>query len=40
MNLPWKRLIRFEATDGRVLRGEPIAPDDVDLGFITESDKL
>lgn len=40
MNLPWKRLIRFITTDGRTLRGEPIAPDDLDLGFITEADQL
>ncbi len=26
MSLPWKRLIRFIATDGRTLRGEPILP--------------
>lgn len=41
MSLPWKRLIRFIATDGRLLRGEPILPTPTtDLGFITESDKL
>lgn len=40
MTLPWKRLIRFQATDGRILRGEPIISDDVDLGFITEADEL
>ncbi|KAJ5875665.1 uncharacterized protein N7473_013012 [Penicillium subrubescens] len=41
MSLPWKRLIRFIATDGRTLRGEPILPTpDTDLGFITEADKL
>lgn len=41
MALPWKRLIRFIATDGRVLRGEPILPNPkTDLGFITESDNL
>lgn len=41
MSLPWKRLIRFIATDGRTLRGEPILPTPTtDLGFITESDKL
>ncbi|KAF9887007.1 hypothetical protein FE257_010623 [Aspergillus nanangensis] len=40
MNLPWKRLIRFQATDGRILRGEPIVADDVDLGFISETDKI
>ncbi|KAJ9659304.1 hypothetical protein H2198_003180 [Neophaeococcomyces mojaviensis] len=33
MKTPWTRLIRFEATDGRILRGEPILPnDDFDLG--------
>ncbi|KAL5358439.1 hypothetical protein BJX96DRAFT_182919 [Aspergillus floccosus] len=40
MSLPWKRLIRFVATDGRILRGEPIVSNDVDLGFITESDQI
>ncbi|KAH8700323.1 fumarylacetoacetate hydrolase family protein [Talaromyces proteolyticus] len=41
MALAWKRLIRFEATDGRVLKGEPILPDEeIDLGFITEKDDL
>lgn len=41
MKLPWKRLIRFESTDGRVLRGEPVLPsEDFDLGKVTESDKL
>lgn len=33
----WKRLIRFEATDGRILRGEPILPsEDFDVGSTTE----
>lgn len=42
MTLAWKRLIRFEAIDGRILRGEPVLPadKDIDLGFITEADKL
>ncbi|KAJ5193885.1 hypothetical protein N7491_001216 [Penicillium cf. griseofulvum] len=41
MSLPWKRLIRFIATDGRTLRGEPILlTPTTDLGFIAESDKL
>lgn len=42
MDLPWKRLIRFEAVDGRILRGEPVLPADkrVDLGFVTEADQL
>jgi hypothetical protein len=41
MSLPWKRLIRFIATDGRTLRGEPILPTPTtDLGFITEANKL
>jgi hypothetical protein len=26
MSIPWIRLIRFVATDGRILRGEPILP--------------
>lgn len=41
MKLPWKRLIRFQASDGRILRGEPILPtEDFDLGFVKESDDL
>lgn len=40
MELPWKRLIRFEATDGRILRGEPLVEDSVDLGFVTEADQI
>lgn len=41
MSLPWKRLIRFEATDGRILRGEPVLPDkEIDLGFVTEADQI
>lgn len=39
--VPWERLIRFVAEDGRVLRGEPILPDaDFDLGTTTEATKL
>ena len=38
MQLPWKRLIRFVATDGR---GELIMPsEDFDLGNVTEADGL
>jgi hypothetical protein len=41
MRVAWSRLIRFVATDGRVLRGEPILPDpDFDLGKTTEDSKL
>lgn len=37
----WERLIRFVATDGRVLRGEPILPSpDFDLGETTAETKL
>lgn len=37
----WKRLIRFESTDGRTLRGEPIVPsDDFDIGTATAKDGL
>ncbi|KAH8819110.1 hypothetical protein F5884DRAFT_759489 [Xylogone sp. PMI_703] len=37
----WQRLIRFVATDGRVLRGEPILPSlDFDLGDTTADTKL
>jgi hypothetical protein len=41
MRVAWQRLIRFEATDGRILYGEPILPtDDYDLGKVTENDNL
>ncbi|KZL63354.1 fumarylacetoacetate hydrolase family protein [Colletotrichum incanum] len=41
MKLAWNRLIRFVAEDGRVLRGEPILPNDgFDLGNTTEETKL
>ncbi|KAF2496523.1 hypothetical protein BU16DRAFT_458607 [Lophium mytilinum] len=41
MRVAWTRLIRFIATDGRLLRGEPILPDpDFDLGTTTEHSKL
>lgn len=37
----WERLIRFVATDGRVLRGEPILPSpDFDLGNTAMETKL
>ena len=37
----WNRLIRFEATDGRILRGEPILPSpDFDVGTTTEQTGL
>lgn len=38
MTLPWKRLIRFQCADGRILRGEPLVAADVDIGFITATD--
>ena len=40
MNLPWKRLIRFQSLDGRILRGEPLVAADVDIGFITAADEV
>ncbi|KAF2212810.1 hypothetical protein CERZMDRAFT_40826 [Cercospora zeae-maydis SCOH1-5] len=41
MSIPWSRLIRFVATDGRTLRGEPLLPSpDFDLGTTTESTEL
>jgi hypothetical protein len=41
MKVPWQRLIRFEATDGRVLYGEPILPSpEFDLREVTEKDRL
>ena len=37
----WERLIRFIATDGRLLRGEPILPTpDFDIGDTTADTKL
>lgn len=36
MSVPWTRLIRFVAHDGRTLRGEPIMPSpDFDIGNTT-----
>ena len=41
MHVAWTRLIRFEATDGRILRGQPILPSpNFDLGTVTEETKL
>lgn len=41
MSVSWSRLIRFVATDGRTLRGEPILPSpDFDLGQTTEATGL
>jgi hypothetical protein len=41
MSVAWQRLIRFVATDGQILRGEPILPrEDYDLGRLTSEDKL
>lgn len=41
MKVPWSRLIRFQAADGRVLQGEPILPrPDFDLGLVTEADNI
>jgi len=41
MKVVWDRLIRFEASDGRILRGEPILPSpNFDLGNTTEGTKL
>ncbi|KAF2801520.1 uncharacterized protein BDZ99DRAFT_512834 [Mytilinidion resinicola] len=41
MRVTWPRLIRFVATDGRLLRGGPILPDpDFDLSRTTEDAKL
>ncbi|RYP14196.1 hypothetical protein DL765_006557 [Monosporascus sp. GIB2] len=41
MPVAWSRLIRFVATDGRVLRGEPILPHpEFDLGQTTEATGL
>jgi hypothetical protein len=41
MKVAWQRLIRFVATDGRILRGEPILPfPNFDLGDTTEGTGL
>lgn len=41
MSVAWQRLIRFVATDGRTLRGEPVLPSpDFDLGSTTEQTGL
>ncbi|KAK5052595.1 hypothetical protein LTR84_002460 [Exophiala bonariae] len=41
VKVAWTRLIRFVATDGRTLRGEPILPsEDFDLGNVAEADDL
>jgi hypothetical protein len=41
MSVPWTRLIRFIATDGRVLRGEPILPNPgFDIGLVSEATSL
>ncbi|CAH0051632.1 unnamed protein product [Clonostachys solani] len=41
MKLAWERLIRFIATDGRTLRGEPILPSpEFDLGTADENTRL
>lgn len=41
MKVVWQRLIRFVATDGRILRGEPILPSpNFDIGSTTEETKL
>jgi hypothetical protein len=41
MTVAWNRLIRFVATDGRILRGEPILPSpDFDLGNTTSETQL
>lgn len=41
MKVAWERLIRFIATDGRTLHGEPILPSpDFDLGTTTAETKL
>jgi len=41
MKVAWDRAIRFVATDGRTLLGQPVLPHkDFDLGHTSESDKL
>lgn len=41
MSVAWERLIRFVATDGRTLLGEPVMPSaDFDIGDTTEGTHL
>ena len=41
MRTAWKRLIRFEDTQGRILHGEPILPSsDFDVGKVVDADGL
>lgn len=42
MSLAWRKLIRFEADDGRILRGEPISQNNgsVDLGLVSAEDRI
>lgn len=41
MSLPWTRLIRFKAADGRILRGEPLLPEaGYDVGLETHGSRL
>jgi hypothetical protein len=41
MKTAWKRLIRFEDSQGRILHGEPILPSsDFDIGKVREADAL
>lgn len=41
MGVCWNRLIRFVASDGRILRGQPILPSpDFDIGTVTENTGL
>jgi hypothetical protein len=42
MSLAWRKLIRFEADDGRILRGEPILQNSasIDLGLVSVEDKI
>lgn len=46
--VPWTRLIRFESTDGRILHGDVILPDQItgssaiefDIGKTSEADRV
>ena len=42
MSLAWRKLIRFQADDGRILRGEPVLQDSasIDLGLVSAEDKI
>ena len=42
MSIAWKKLMRFQSDDGRILRGQPVSQNDapVDLGLVTAENKI